>query len=629
MKHFRDLTYEDLNTWFGQKTVSRGKSYQKGGQVVNVYQIADDVLCGEVQGSELYHTVVSLSGNRTSTCSCPVEIDCKHGVALILEYLNQIKQGTTISKPPSNEYAKKYKPLLSSESESHDLPILSFQHEKPVTKDYLKTLSKDKLIDIILSSIEGSRNIEVYLDRRQKMEKSSPESSIDAIIAEIDEVTSEELDYSDWYDMDEDDAPDYSGILESFNVLLEEKRYADLIRLGLILLQKANHQVEMDDENGTISSRIYDCIAVVAEAIESSDLPQYQKLLYAIEFLQADEYSLADDIRDFFNRSHPESEWSKVADKLLKEQNSKKIKEGYPPSYRKKSQADWIEMALEKSGRTNEAIGFSRILAEKEGRILEFIELLDHTNHKREAIEWIKKTVNQKPQDPHRVVLFLHKMKKIFEESGDWLMMTALDTEDFFRDPRIGGYKQMIASAKKADIADSLMPYIQDYLKEGTIPSSAKNGSIIPGVLPETGVVLGNRYARVNPPVKPILLEIALDSNDPDGVLEWYDPNESRIRYGSITSPDDRIADVLAEKYPENAIDIWKKQATQIINMKVPDHYHFAVQYLMKIRDISVKTGKTAEFSEYLQNIKTEHARKKRFIQELSVLEGRTILEDI
>ena len=90
---------------------------------------------------------------------------------------------------------------------------------------------------------------------------------------------------------------------------------------------------------------------------------------------------------------------------------------------------------------------------------------------------------------------------------------------------------------------EKIIPYIHDYLKEDSIPSSAKNGSIIPGLL--TG------------------------------------------------------------------------------------HYHFAVQYLMKIQDISVKTGKTPEFSEYLHNIKTEHARKKRFIQELSVLEGRTILEDM
>mgnify|MGYP001307816853 CR=1 FL=1 len=58
MRHFRDLTYEDLNTWFGQKTVSRGKSYQKGRQVLNVYQIADDVLCGSVQGSEFIRVIL-------------------------------------------------------------------------------------------------------------------------------------------------------------------------------------------------------------------------------------------------------------------------------------------------------------------------------------------------------------------------------------------------------------------------------------------------------------------------------------------------------------------------------------------------------------------------------------------
>jgi len=122
---------------------------------------------------------------------------------------------------------------------------------------------------------------------------------------------------------------------------------------------------------------------------------------------------------------------------------------------------------------------------------------------------------------------------------------------------------------------------------------------------------------------------MAIECEDPDDVLRWYDPNESRTIYGSGVSPDDRIADIIVGKYPENAIAIWKKQAEIIIKMKNPDLYHFAVMSLIKVRDASIQTGKSAEFSAYILDLKSEHARKRRFIQELAALEGKKLIDDI
>lgn len=56
MKQFRDLSYEDLNSWVGQKTASRGRSYKRSGHVSDIYQITDDIICGSVEGTKEYHT---------------------------------------------------------------------------------------------------------------------------------------------------------------------------------------------------------------------------------------------------------------------------------------------------------------------------------------------------------------------------------------------------------------------------------------------------------------------------------------------------------------------------------------------------------------------------------------------
>lgn len=629
MKSFRDLTYEDLYDCAGKKTVSRGRSYQRGSQVLKVYQISDKSICGSVRGNKIYDTVVSARDHLTSNCSCPVGRDCKHGVALILAYLEQIKQGKKVSEPPPEEYIRLFQPLLSYEPKKSDTLTFSVEPRTSTPEQYLYSLSKDELIKIILSCLHSTLDIASYLDRRQKINQTSQESSISAIVAEINEVTSQEVEYSDWYEMDEDNMPDYSGILESFTGMFDSGRYGEIIELGLILLQKGGEQVEMDDESGTISSQIEECIGVVAKALKKSDLPIHQRILSAIELIQTDEYTLTDEIRDFINIEHPGQEWSLVADILLEQRNRTTIVKEAQSIHKLKSLEDWIEIALERSGRVDEAIQFLKQLAEEENRYLPLIKLLSRTNHKKDAIEWIQRGVKKTCQDPYAAAQFVREMKKICEESADWLMITALDTEAFLINPDIRGYKQMMISAERAEIADSIRPKIQIYLKGGTLPSSATEGNVFPGLLPETGMTYGRQYAHVDPPVRPLLLEIALLNKDSDEVMEWYIPNAHRLIIGPGQDPDDRVADVIAIKYPEKAIDIWKTLAEKIIEMKNPERYHDAVMILIKVRDVSTKIGKSVEFSEYILHLKTEQLRKRRFIQELAILEGRTIIDDM
>jgi len=627
MKQFRDLSYQDLNSWVGSQTASRGRSYQRSGYVLSVYQISDDIICGSVEGTKEYHTVVSGTEGLSSRCTCPVGSDCKHGVALMMEYLERLKRGVEVSKPPENEYERTYLPLLDSGSSNFVLPT-PVHNQKKDLQAYLQSLSKDDLINIILSGLEG-HDLAVYLNRRQRIEESSSDSSQSAIIAEIELVTSEEVSYSDWYEIDEEDMPDYSGIYESFSALLEAKRYADLISLGHILLEKSAAQLEMDDESGSISSQISECIKVVAKAFERSDLPVHQKILSAIELIKEDEYDLTDDIRGFIHCSDNKSEWSKVADCLLgknkgEREDGESSSEGDLLYY-----ADWIEMALKRSGRSDEAIEFARRLAEEQNRDLPFISLLLQLNKKMEAIEWIKKSVYKKRFSPYEPIQLFEILRTIYEESGDWLMITALDTEIFMRNPSLYHYKTMMTSAKKAGVSDSIRPYIHAFLKDGILPTSSEEGSILPGILPETGVTLARRNAQVNYPVRDLLLEMAIDGNDPKEVFLWYTPNPRRVINNPRDCLDDRIADAIVKKNPEQAIMIWKQLAETLINLKNPGLYVVAVSFLMKGKAASQKSGKSAEFEEYILHLKTEHAKKRRFIQDLAVLEGKRIIDDM
>jgi uncharacterized Zn finger protein len=88
-KQFSALTWSDLEEWAGSRIVGRGRSYQQQGRVSGLSIAQDVALIAWVDGTERYATKVNMDerGLPESICSCPYEMDCKHGVAVVLEYL--------------------------------------------------------------------------------------------------------------------------------------------------------------------------------------------------------------------------------------------------------------------------------------------------------------------------------------------------------------------------------------------------------------------------------------------------------------------------------------------------------------------------------------------------------------
>ena len=82
---FAALTWQDLESWVGLKTLSRGKAYQRSAVVQDLALAGEDRLIAWVQGTKRYATEVEIIGGEPSSgCTCPVGIGCKHGVAVPL-----------------------------------------------------------------------------------------------------------------------------------------------------------------------------------------------------------------------------------------------------------------------------------------------------------------------------------------------------------------------------------------------------------------------------------------------------------------------------------------------------------------------------------------------------------------
>ena len=89
---FAALTWDDIEAWAGSTIVSRGKSYQRSNRVQKLACTASGSILAWVQGTSRYATHVEIAKKKlTASCTCPYGGTCKHAVAVVLSYLECLK----------------------------------------------------------------------------------------------------------------------------------------------------------------------------------------------------------------------------------------------------------------------------------------------------------------------------------------------------------------------------------------------------------------------------------------------------------------------------------------------------------------------------------------------------------
>ncbi|MDP3106279.1 MAG: SWIM zinc finger family protein [Candidatus Methanoperedens sp.] len=87
----------DIKRVYGDTIFYRGQDYFDDDRVTSVIKFKN-ILTGVVEGSTTYKTDVDLN-NLGSECSCPYGINCKHGVAVLLQYLEgEFRDGDEVTK---------------------------------------------------------------------------------------------------------------------------------------------------------------------------------------------------------------------------------------------------------------------------------------------------------------------------------------------------------------------------------------------------------------------------------------------------------------------------------------------------------------------------------------------------
>lgn len=639
---FEKLSWSDLEQWAGSRVLSRGQGYHRDHRVRELAQTQTGGIVAWVQGGQRYATEVDFGdGELISVCTCPYGNNCKHAVAVVLDYLDHLKKNLEIPKITGQDpriallqgFTDDEDIEDDYDEEGEDVEIgdsVSKKRGKSIPPDlrgFLEGQTKEQLITLVKDLSERYPSVRKDLQDRESLSKGSVKRIAAAVRKEIHELSSEPGWRNHWNH--EGYVPDYSGVKNRLESLLENGHADEVVALGKEFLEAGIKQVEMSDDEGETGNEISSCLDIVFQALPQSSLSPVEQILWVIDAELGDEYELCYGTEPFWKKKQKASDWNIVADRLLERLNKFLLAKGediFSRSYHRDNLTNWIIRALENSGRNEEIITLCEREAVNTGSYTRLVDLLRKAKRFDEAEQWIHKGIKAtQKQWPGITQQLKDTLREMREREGDWLKVAAFRTEDFLQSPSLHTFKDMKKVAEKAKMWPEVRAAALLYLEIGKFPQSDPTWP-----LPETGVKEDRESRKSEFPMIEVLIDIAIEEKRPDEVLRWYDQRKSKKQAFLIwgnSYQEDQVAEAVADHYPDRALAIWKNIAEKQIALTKPKAYEEAARYLRKVNSLLKKLKREEEWRNYLLKLRQDNARKTKLIEILSRLEGRRILE--
>ncbi len=632
---FRKLTWDDLEAWVGSRIVGRGRNYQHSGFVRGLARTSDGGLLAWVDGTETYATRVDfIEDELISDCTCPYWADCKHAVAVVLEYLDHLEKGRRVPKADPNDG----RILLLEDDDGDDSP--HFYDEIPVYVEdefprtelkadlelALNKMTKIQLIELVIELAERFPDVAMELKERHEIASGNVKNLIKELRREIKRVSSEPG-WQNYWD-GEGYTPDYSRVHSKLKRLLASGCADEVLELGKELMEAGVRQVEMSDDEGETANEIASCMPEVFTALARSSLSGSDQILWAVEATLSDGYGLFAEAENFFERKFDKLDWSLAADRLLarlkkyKPTGSKKD-DTFSAFYRDRITDETIR-ALEMAGRKDEIIPLCEQEAEKTGSYVRLVKWLRKMRRNEAAEAAIRKGIlSVGGRWPGIAADLRNQFREIRQKKGNWTTVAAIRVDEFIEDPSTYFYKDLQKAARKADVWPEVRESILHYLETGGLPSKKKSWPLPDAELPPI-----KKRRKDTFPMVDVLLDVALYEKRTADVLAWYKKDRAqRPGWNWHGRKDDEVADAVKKEFPEHAVEIWKQLAERQIALVKPAAYREAAVFLRKIRRLLKQQEKDKEWESYLEKLRQEHFRKRRLMEILDGLESQPIVK--
>ena len=635
---YAGLTWEDLEDWAGTTIVGRGRTYQRNSSVSDLGITPEGALIAYVLGSARYVTQVAIQdGDLTSECTCPYWTNCKHAVAVVLEYLMCLKNDVAVPEISQTDARLDMLQETETTGEEYWNPELGMwtdieeqleaeqqQNTGPLLA-YLKKQTKAQLIELLDELTNAFPDVREFLEDRQNVHSGNASTLLKAIRKEIADIREE----PDWDEYEREYQPVSFNRLKTYLQALLLAGHADeAIPLGKELIDAVNFALETYDIEGDIIDEVAACMEIVIQALPASSLSSYEKLAWAVDMDLGDSYELCyDALENIWNNANKKSDWHALADELQKRLNAIRSDNDL-----RRQVTGWLIAALEQTGREDEIIPLREREAEITGEYTQLIDLLIGEKHYEEAKNWCQKAItNTDPNHLGNISDIEDRLRTIQEKTGDYLSAAAFYADDFFSNPSLHTFQELCKSAQKAKVRPAVEAWARYFLETGHLPRTKgrkrKGEPNDKWPLPKTEFEKDIHPSEV--PMIHLLIELAIAEKKPTEVLKWYDIKPSTIGYswGYMYTSSLDVAQAIKEKYPDRAIAIWKELAESEISRVEVSGYQKAGTYLREVRDTLKRLNREKEWEAYLSELRNENKRRPRCLEVLDGLAGKRIID--
>jgi uncharacterized Zn finger protein len=621
LDRFAGLTWNDIENWTGGTIVSRGKKYQRQGRVADLAVTADGGLIAWVRGSERYaaKVVMDENGLPDSICTCPYERDCKHGVAVVLEYLKQVENNCRVPKAKQDDERLI---LLADGGLDDDEDLVSEDMRRDID-GFLQGKTKAQLIDLIHDLAGQYPEMARELADRKQVISGNTNALVTRLRQEMRDLASEPGWRNYWNS--EGYTPDYSGVRKKLETLLKAGHPEEALTLGRELVTIGMRQVEESHDEGETAMEIAGCLPVIVEALDQSPLDPADKLSWALNAVLEDPFGVCDAFGEYLDRQHPQTAWHTLADRLLAQLHGLKGAKGadkFSRDYERDRLSSWAIHALERAGREAEIIPLCVAEAKSTGSYDRLVQRLMAARRYEDAEKWIMEGLRAIGEKwPGIGASLRDRLREIRMLEQNWPVVTALRVEEFVRHPSLQAFTDCRKASGKAKAWPQVRASLLRYLENGELPWKREGWP-----LPESGLERPEADQRNQFPLIGDLIDIAILEKKPDQVLKWYD-QRPQGRFGCPWLDEDAIADAVQVQAPERAVAIWKNKAERLIAQVKPHAYEEAAKYLRKAKLVMSNQNNRAQWEQYLGSLRDTHARKRRLLEILDGLDEKPIMK--
>jgi len=665
---WRALTWEDLKSWAGSRSVTRGRAYQRRGAVEGLAISSDDALLADVQGTRRYFTTVWLQkGKRPglrSRCSCPVGADgCKHAVAVVATYLQALADEADVpqadpddprwdrlSRDPDewpdddldeaseleeDEAAGRASPRRRGSAEVSDQQI----------REDLAARPHEQLVDLVMSLMGRFPELRQEYRERILLRQGDADRLVRDTRREIRQVTAEPGWWNPWEQ--EGNIPDYSRLKHRLERLVELGQADAVVELGRELIDRGMQQVEQSLDEGETAVALSECVEIVFAGVERSTLSAPQKILFAVDAYLRDDFDIVGEAGlKVLHADDPPETWSAVVDEMHRrlrvQPKPAKGREDFHRRYERDQLTDWLATALERAGREDELATLYEREARLTGSYERFVRFLLDRKRYDEAQRWASEGIEQTRETwPGIASNLAGLMAELARQRKQWDVVAAHAAWRFFDRPSHEGFKELLTAAGKARCREKVRTLALRFLETGRPPiqiktSSSKQGPRVsvdpdwPLPVPEHLIPLMRESANQQPH-HDVLLEMALADKRPDDILHWYEKIAAsgdkgfgwRARAHGFA---DRVAEAVVRSHPERALAIYEQRLEANLKPAQVSAYEACASFLRKMRPIMKRLGREQEWTQLLSRIREEYRRRPRFMEILDELDGQPIV---